>query len=121
MSESKDFYSHATLLGQDHRISTGILKETACMDVESRVLIADLLAVKDIYKIIDKIPDMDIPELIDKVLLKLLKNEGYAKWLRDVVTDMAIKKGEAMPYASMKNKKKTDPEPTDDESEQDSE
>jgi hypothetical protein len=102
---NKGFYSAASYLGQDHRISNGILKETACMAIEERVLIADLEAIKKIFPLLDQIGDMDMKTLIDKIILPLIKNEGYAKWQRDVVTDMAIKKGESMPSDGWKKNK----------------
>jgi hypothetical protein len=93
-SDSKGFYQAATFLGQNKEISKGILKKTACMSIEERVLIADLEWIISIYPKLDCLEDMDVPELIKSVIEPVIANEGFAKWQRDVVTDMAIKKGD---------------------------
>lgn len=94
MSDSKGFYQASTFLGQHFKISQGILKRTACMALEERVLIADLEAMKKVLPWLDKLETLDLSKLIDKVVMPFIENEGYAKWMRDVVTDMAIKKGD---------------------------
>ena len=96
MSENKGFYQQATYLGQHFRISRGILKRTACMAEEERLLIADLEAIKKVFPYMDgdKLNSLTMPQLIDKILMPFIEGEGFAKWQRDVVTDMAIKKGD---------------------------
>ena len=37
---------------------------------------------------------LDMLELIDKAIMPFLENLGFADWQRDVVTDMAIRKGD---------------------------
>lgn len=110
MSESKGFYQAATYLGQHPRISQGILKKTACMGIEERELIADLDAILEVYPLLDELPSMDIPDLISKVLMPFIKNEGYAKWQRDVVTDMALKKGDTRKKSGWKKETKAQEE-----------
>jgi hypothetical protein len=90
----KGFYQAATYLGQHFKISKGILKDTACMAQEERLLIAELKAIDKIYPLLASIGDMNIPQLIKEIMLPIIENEGYANWQRDVVTDMAIKKGD---------------------------
>lgn len=106
----KGFYQAATYLGQNSRISRGILKETACMAQDERVLIADLEAVKKVWPFLEQIEDMPLDILIDKIILPFIENEGYANWQRDVVTDMAMKKGDMTKSGMWRNKKDKDEE-----------
>ena len=78
------------------------------MGEEERLLIADLEAVKKVWPILDTLNTLDLPQLIDKAIMPFLKNEGHAKWQRDVVTDMAIKKGDTTKGTSWKHKDKDD-------------
>ena len=96
-NSAKGFYWASSYLGQDHRVSNGIRKKTACMAIDERVLIGDLDAIIKVYPILDNIGEMDLPTLIKKVILPFVENEGIAKWQRDVVTDMAILKGSSKP------------------------
>lgn len=97
MSESKGFFQAASFLGQHGTISQGILRKTACMGAEQREQIALLEAIKAVWPRIEsgELDTATIPELIDKAILPFLENLGFAAWQRDVVTDMAIKKGES--------------------------
>jgi len=114
-SSAKGFYYAASYLGQDHRVSNGLRKKTACMAIDERVLLGDLDALIEVLPFLEsgELFDMDVPTLIKKVLEPFIKNEGVAKWQRDVVTDMAILKGSAMPSDRWKTKKK--PSKGDDE------
>lgn len=97
MSDSgKGFYQAASYLGQHKNISRGILKKTSCMGQEQREQIAMIEAVKKVYPLIEsgELDLLEVPDLINKALLPFLENLGFANWQRDVVTDMAIRKGD---------------------------
>jgi len=96
LSDNKGFYQAASYLGQHKNISRGILKKTSCMGQEEREEIAILEAVKKVWPLIEsgEIDTMSIPDLIDKALMPFIENRGFALWQRDVVTDMAIRKGD---------------------------
>lgn len=100
--ESKGFYSSATYLGQHRRISQGILKKTACMGQEERQDIAMLEGIKKVWPVLEDptLEDLSVSDLIDKTILPFIEGLGYANWLRDVVTDMAIKKGDTRKRSS---------------------
>jgi hypothetical protein len=96
MSEGKGFYQAASYLGQHKNISRGILKKTACMGKEQRELIGNLEAIKKVWPLIEsgEIDNMTVPEMLDKIVMPFIENQGFALWERDVVTDMAIRKGD---------------------------
>lgn len=97
MSEGKGFYQAASYLGQHPNISKGLLKKTSCMGQEQREEIAVLDAIKKVYPLLDSedaLDKLDMLELIDKAIMPFLENLGFADWQRDVVTDMAIRKGD---------------------------
>lgn len=106
--DSRGFYSEAKFLGQHFKISRGILKKTACMAIEERIMIADLEAIKKVYPYLDRLDELGLTEMIDKVIVPFVENEGFAKWQRDVVTDMAIKKGDPIKSGSCKRKGEED-------------
>jgi len=83
------------------------------MGIEERLMLADMEAIKKVYPLLDDVGNMDIPELIDKIIKPFIENEGFAKWQRDVVTDMAIKKGDTTKGASYKRGKDKDDEVTE--------
>lgn len=74
---------------------------TACMSMKRRKQVAILKFVADFLKKTDKVGYVDSINAINHIALPLLKEIGYAEWLRDVITDMSIaigiEKGEAFP------------------------
>lgn len=89
MKKPTDYLAETRLLGQWVGHKVPILKETACMDVEDRELIALLTCYLDVE---------DIPEkekvFIQKKIMPYLRYMAWAKWPRDVLTDMALRKGD---------------------------
>jgi hypothetical protein len=104
----KGFYQAASYLGQHFNISKGILKETACMAIEERTLIADIESILTVMPHIENIENLSLEDILKKIVLPIVKNEGLAKWQRDVVTDMAMKKGDTTKKDSWKHGKQTD-------------
>jgi hypothetical protein len=80
--DSEGYYEASQYLGQ--RVGKGdtFLQKTACMDVESRRLLAILEFIKDAE-----------PETKDEIneILPLIEKMGKAQWSRDVITDLALK------------------------------
>jgi dissimilatory sulfite reductase (desulfoviridin) alpha/beta subunit len=81
MSE-KEYYDVAKYLGNQVGRKTAFLQKTACMDQQTRELIAILDFINDIGDEDEKKEIAEIMPLIEKM--------GYANWNRDVLTDMAL-------------------------------
>lgn len=91
----KSFYEASRYLGQYMPGKVPFLGEIACMGANRKVQIAVLKWVLELIPLLkEKGPeDLGEEEIIDTVLIPLLKKLGYAEWVTDTVTDMAIKKG----------------------------
>lgn len=82
----KGFFDVARYLGKDVGGEVAFLKNTACMDPAIRALIADLEFVKELFP--------SLKPILDKYVTSYLEKKGFALWVRDVITDMALKMGE---------------------------
>ena len=91
MSKPLNTYYDATkYLGQFVGQLVEDLKDTSCMGSEERELILIfkwIIENKDFFSI----PKEDI-ETLTKVFIPLFEKLGYANWIRDTVTDMALRK-----------------------------
>lgn len=80
------YYDATKYLGQFIGEQEQFMRETACMSPEIRLTLAVLESAAEFFK-----DDEELLELIAQ-LKPLLKRIGHARWERDTVTDMAIKK-----------------------------
>ena len=80
------YYDATKYLGQFIGEQEEFMRETACMSPEIRLTLAVLESATEFFK--------EDPELLGMIaqIKPLLKRIGYARWERDTVTDMAIKK-----------------------------
>jgi hypothetical protein len=88
-----DNFNALAYLGQHKNVSNGVLKQTACMGEFQRLTVADLVSIKKILPKLEQEAELTDEELID-VAIEIVSNEGYALWVRDTISDMAIKKGD---------------------------
>lgn len=91
MSKPLNTYYEATkYLGQFIGDKVKFLELSACMDHESRKKFAILYSLDKEFR---KVLDTETYELLKTIIEPLIMNIGYARWPRDTVTDMALKKG----------------------------
>ena len=89
------FYNTSKLLGGYLRREP-LLGETACMGAEERVVKALFLTVLKLWPTLSRkdLSAMSFEELVRDIAIPLEDALGYANWPRDVITDMAIFRGE---------------------------
>lgn len=92
---TESFYNTSKLLG-GYLQREPLLGETACMGAEERVVKALLMTVVKLLPTLAKedLSTMPFEQLINEVAIPLENALGYANWPRDVITDMAIFRGE---------------------------
>lgn len=61
------------------------LKNTACMNPEQRVTLALCETTKEIFK-----EDKEFVEFMNDIAIPFYEKQGWAKWGRDVVTDLGF-------------------------------
>ncbi len=89
MKRPTDYLAETRLLGQWVGHKVPILKETACMDVEDRELIALITCYLEVEDL-----SLEVKKHFQKKILPYLRYMAWAKWPRDVLTDMALRKGD---------------------------
>ena len=90
---SSDLYRLSSLLSQQVSNKFPIFKEIALMNVDERVSFAVLYVITK-EKILEKdLENMTIEEMIEKILMPLLQDIGYAKFRADVLTHLGWKIG----------------------------
>lgn len=89
-NESYNYYRATTYIGQYIGDKIPFLKDTSCMSLQARQQIAFLESFKDYLK---TELDLETYTLLYTVIKPYLEKRGFADWLRDTVTDMAIRKG----------------------------
>jgi hypothetical protein len=87
----RDYFEATEYLGAFVGEKVPFLFKTSCMNPDERVRIAILDWLINMQNIdLSKLTEI---ESIQKVIMPLIENMGFAKWIRDTVTDMAIRKG----------------------------
>lgn len=81
-------YQTYKLLGQDIAKIVPFLSETSCMNPEVREFIALMKMYQKLFP-----EDKEFNEWLKKEVIPAFGYLGYAKWKRDVLTDLALKKG----------------------------
>jgi len=61
------------------------LKNTACMNQEQRVILADCELIKEIFK-----EDKEFVAFMNEIVIPFQQKQGWAHWGRDVVTDLGF-------------------------------
>ncbi|MBA7492016.1 hypothetical protein ES702_02565 [subsurface metagenome] len=61
------------------------LKETACMNQEFRIALADCETIKELFK-----EDKEFVDFMNDVVIPFYQKQGWAHWGRDVVTDLGF-------------------------------
>lgn len=86
---SKELFRWSTYLGQQVAEKHPMLKQTACMSLKWREIIAYL----EVIKLLNKNRDKKLIKQIDKVLIPAVQKIGQAEWPRDTLTDLAMRLG----------------------------
>lgn len=61
------------------------LKQTACMNQEQRVILADCETIIELFK-----EDKEFCDFMKKIVIPFYEKQGWAHWGRDVVTDLGF-------------------------------
>jgi len=61
------------------------LKNTACMNQEFRIALADCETIKELFK-----EDKEFVNFMNEVVIPFFEKQGWAHWGRDVVTDLGF-------------------------------
>jgi hypothetical protein len=85
----QSFYEATKYLGQFIGEKVPFLKETSCMSPNIREIMASIDFALEFWT---KENDTEMIEIL-KIAKSFLEKLGYARWERDTVTDMALKKG----------------------------
>jgi hypothetical protein len=114
--DKEGYYEASTYLGNKIGNKFPFLQKTACMDIDTRRILAILEFVKETESVESK---KEIEE-VEPLFMML----GEANWSRDVISDMAIKLGMNIKSSKFKVKKKDvgtirDPERPEDDSNED--
>lgn len=89
----QSYYEATKYLGQYVSKNITFLKDTACMNFETRQTLAVIEAFIKITKDQDDKDHQDFIKFLKKKAKPFLELWGWANWPRDTVTDMALQKG----------------------------
>jgi hypothetical protein len=106
MSRSSDFEwnTQERFLGTTVGKKIKFLALTSCMDIDERLMMAQIESFLILLKYVEKTKEIKIEEFIEKVIKPTVENLGYANWKRDILTDLSLKTS-LIPYPreSLKN------------------
>lgn len=81
----KELWETYRAMSVDVGRANDFLKDTACMNQEQRVIIANCETIKEIFK-----EDKEFVDFMDKIVIPFYQKQGWAHWGRDVVTDLGF-------------------------------
>ncbi len=87
-SISRMLFETSKLLAYRLAKKDSFFEKTACMDLETR----ELIAYCEMYKILFP-EDKTFNEFLDKVIIPAFQRLGNARWLRTEITDLGLKVG----------------------------
>ena len=99
------FYDATKYLGQYIGQNIEFLRETSCMGPGER---EDLALLEWLKTVID---DKKTVDFLDEIIIPLIKKMGYAHWIRDTVTDMALRKADYTEEETFEPRDATVPNP----------